>query len=158
MEVRALTSIPSNQSPKSFLDFLKESLGGKYIEHNLVVFPEYLHQPQNKGRRPVLALWGSYQRSRLALNNYPSCSIKPDMTQVACSLFVHLAFNFDWFGFSLSRFSQRSSALLKHWGGADIALQFLVIGSSIKEVGYPILYHFNLVLGVFSYLFPNVIH
>ena len=80
------------------------------------------------------------------------------MTQVTCGVFVYLAFNFDCVGLSPSGPFQMSSALSEHWGSNDIALQFLVIGSSIKEVGYSILYHFNLSAEVFSDLAPDVIH
>ena len=68
----------------------------------------------------------------------------------------HSAFNCDRVGFSPSGPSRRSSALLEHQGGNDIALHFLVIGSSIKEVGHPILYH--LLLGVSSHLAPDIIN
>ena len=70
----------------SLLDLFERVLSGRCIEHNLVVPPKYLHQPPNKGCQLVLAFWGPYQRSQLVLNDYPSCHVKRDMTQVAFGL------------------------------------------------------------------------
>ena len=94
--VRVLTLLSGDQSPKLFLIFFKRVSGGRCIEHNLVVPPEYLHQPPNKGCQPVLALGGRNRR----LNDYLSYQVNRNMTQVACGLFVHSAFNFDRVGLS----------------------------------------------------------
>ena len=105
--VRALTLLLSNQRPKTFFDLLKESLGSMCIEHKLVVPPEDLQQLPNKVWQPVLALWGSYQKSQPALNNYLFC---PSLIwyglsclQSICAL--GLQFWFCWF-FSFQTFSE----------------------------------------------------
>ena len=56
----------------------EKASGGRRIEHNLVIPPEYLYQPPNKGCQPVLALWGfwglfvlSLQPSILIMSAFP---------------------------------------------------------------------------------------
>ena len=84
IEVKALTLLPGNQSPKSLYDLLKELSGSRCIEHNLVIPPKYLHQPSNKDWWPVITFEFVKDLWMITL----LVPVKRDVTQVACSLFM----------------------------------------------------------------------
>ena len=122
-----------------------------------MIHPKYLYQPPKKGCRPVLALWGRNRH----LNDHPSLNVMWPRLLVVClstwpSTLIALAF-YGYRFFDPKVLYQGSLTFDWVWKQRWPHGKRWFI-SLMTEVGYPILYHFSLILGVFSHLAPDVIY